>query len=179
MPLRDNFLLMASYNQWMNLKLYEAAAQLSASDLWADKGAFFGSVFGTLNHLCVADRIWLTRFSKQHPTCFKVLDPIRELPLPEALNQPLFENFSDMRVHREWLDDVIVDWVKTVSEDDLQRPLSYTNTKGIRFTKSFSYVLHHFFNHQTHHRGQVTTLLSQAGLDVGTTDLLALIPDES
>lgn len=177
--LRDNFVLMASYNQWMNAKLYEAAGQLTASDLRADKGAFFGSVFGTLNHLCVGDRIWLRRFSKQHPANFSALHPIRELSLPAALNESLFESFSDMHAHREWLDGVIVGWVETLNEDDLQQPLSYTNTKGILFTKHFSYVLQHFFNHQTHHRGQVTTLLSQMGLDVGTTDLLTLIPNES
>lgn len=179
MSLHENFVLMASYNQWMNAKLYEAAGNLSEPDLKANKGAFFGSTFGTLNHLCVGDRIWLKRFSTQHPTPFASLDPIRELPLPVSLNQPLFDDFVEMRAHREWFDGIIVDWVTSLSEFDLQQPLTYTNTKGMVFTKNFAYVLLHFFNHQTHHRGQVTTLLSQAGFDVGTTDLLAIIPNES
>lgn len=178
MSLRDQFTLMAAYNRWMNEKVYAAADTLSAAELSADKGAFFGSVFGTLNHLCVGDRIWLKRFATQHPAQFVTLEPIRALPMPTALTQLLFDDFTEIRAHRAWLDALIIDWIATVSDDDLQQPLAYTNTKGIAFTKRFAYVLQHFFNHQTHHRGQITTLLSQAGVDVGVTDLLALIPDE-
>lgn len=179
MSMRDNFVLTASYNRWMNEKLYDAAGRLSAAELSADKGAFFGSLFGTLNHLCVGDRVWLKRFSTQHPTPFASLDPIRELPTPTSLHQMLFDDFSDMQKHRVWLDDIIMQWIETINEDDLQQAVSYTNTKGIASTKNFAYLLMHFFNHQTHHRGQATTLLSQAGIDIGTTDLLALIPNES
>jgi uncharacterized damage-inducible protein DinB len=177
MSLHDHFTLMASYNQWMNAKLYDAADKLSAAELLADKGAFFGSVFGTLNHLCVADRIWLQRFAK-HPAQSALLEPIVALQRPTILNEMLFDHLTAMRAHRNWLDEIIVRWIGALSEDDLSQPLTYANTKGVVSSKGFAHLLTHFFNHQTHHRGQTTTLLSQAGIDVGVTDLLMVIPNE-
>ena len=79
---------------------------------------------------------------------------------------------------RSWLDHRISDWVSQLSDDDLDRVLAYHNTKGVPANRRFSSLVLHFFNHQTHHRGQVTTLLSQAGKTVELTDLLVLIPDE-
>jgi len=69
-------------------------------------------------------------------------------------------------------------WAATLTDKDLQHILHYTNMKGVTAHKQFSKLILHFFNHQIHHRGQATTLLSQAGIDVGVTDLIALIEDE-
>ena len=74
--LLSQFLLMADYNQWMNTRLYDAAAKLSAAELERDRGAFFGSILGTLNHLAVTDIMWLQRFSA-HPSNHRSLDPVR------------------------------------------------------------------------------------------------------
>lgn len=177
MSVHEHFKLLASYNQWMNEKVYEAAAQLGEDELLADRGAFFGSILGTLNHLVVGDTIWLKRFAT-HPACREVLKPIAGLPTPTALDQLLFTGLAGLREHRQWLDTLICDWVASLSEDDLDYVLSYRNTKGVPFKRPFSQLMLHFFNHQTHHRGQVSTLLSQAGVDLGVTDLLALIPNE-
>ena len=174
--MRRNFVLMASYNEWMNTKLIASAATLSAEALAANRGAFFGSILGTFNHLMVGDRIWLSRFST-HPARHPALDPIRDLPQPLSLNEILFSDFSELAAHRAMLDMVIRQWAESLTNADLEHVLSYRTTKGVVMTKDFAGVVMHFFNHQTHHRGQITTLLHQAGLDVGVTDLLALIPN--
>ncbi|MFZ2207974.1 MAG: DinB family protein [Porticoccaceae bacterium] len=174
----DHIRLMAAYNAWMNTRLYEAAGRLPAEALAADRKAFFGSILGTLNHLLVADRIWLARFAA-HPARHAALDPVRALPVPQHLDQRLFADLQSLAEHRRWLDGVISAWAGALVEADLDHPLHYANRKGATADRNFFSLVMHFFNHQTHHRGQVTTLLSQAGCDAGVTDLLALIPDES
>lgn len=178
MSLKQHFELLASYNQWMNAKVYEAAGQLTATDLAKDRGAFFGSILGTLNHIVVGDTIWLKRFAT-HPSCLTSLREVAGLPNPASLNQIIFDDFSSLRKQRNWLDEQIVNWIGELSDDDLDYALSYHNTKGVSANKCYSNLLLHFFNHQTHHRGQVSTLLSQAGADIGVTDLLVLVPEES
>lgn len=178
MSLKDHFQMLASYNQWMNAKIYEAARRLDASELARGRGAFFGSILGTLNHLIVGDTIWLKRFAT-HPSCLSSLKEVANYPAPLSLDQMLFDEVEALADHRVWLDQQIIGWIDGLSDDDLTFVLSYRNTKGIAANKQFSMLILHFFNHQTHHRGQVSTLLSQAGEDVGVTDLLALIPDEA
>lgn len=168
--------LMAQYNAWMNAKVYDSAAKLSAQALNADRDAFFGSIIGTLNHLIVADTIWLKRFAN-HPAHPVALEPLRNTAMPAALNQILFPGLPALRAHREGLDATISDWVAGLIDADLEHVLHYANTKGVPAQKRFGTLLIHFFNHQTHHRGQLSTLLFQAGEDPGITDLLALIPD--
>jgi uncharacterized damage-inducible protein DinB len=178
MSLTDHFKLLATYNQWMNTKLYEAAAQLSPQELAADRGAFFGSILGTLNHILVADIIWFKRFTEQ-PAGQASLQAVVGLPDPISLDQIFHDNLPELSRQRSWLDAQIIHWIGEISEEDLSRTLSYCNTKGASFNRRLSYLLLHFFNHQTHHRGQVSTLLAQADVAVGVTDLLALIPKEN
>lgn len=175
--MRDLFALMASYNTWMNAKLYESANELSPDELRADRGAFFKSVLGTLNHIVVADRIWLQRFA-EHPSSHGALAALRLLPTPRSLNEILFSDLSELSAHRKMLDGAIERWVESLTDSDLSQVLCYTTLKGARVCKRYSGLVLHFFNHQTHHRGQVTTLLSQFGRDVGGTDLFTLLPIE-
>ena len=178
MSLKQHFELMAEYNQWMNAKVYGAAGNLSNSALIEDRRAFFGSILGTLNHIVVGDTIWLKRFAAQ-PASAEALREITELPVPKGLDHMIFENLDELCSHRKWLDEKIIKWISGLTDSDLDFFLSYQNTKGVPATKRFSFLIYHFFNHQTHHRGQATTLLSQSGEDVGVTDLLALIPNQS
>ena len=167
---------MAAYNEWMNAKLYASAGGLSAEALALERNAFFGSIIGTLNHIVVGDTIWLKRFAT-HPARHPSLDPVRELSDPAALNQCLFSKFDELLARRKKLDALIREWSTELTEADLRHILSYKNMKGVAARKSFAGLLVTFFNHQTHHRGQATTLLSQAGMDVGVTDFIALLPD--
>ena len=170
----EHIALMANYNQWMNRKLYDAALTLTDAELAMDRQAFFGSILGTLNHLVLGDTVWLKRFA-QHPAGFSALVPMQAVATPADLKHLAFADIRQLAAHRTWLDQLIVDWSHTVQETDLDHRLHYSNMRGVTADKDFFSLLVHFFNHQTHHRGQATTLLTQAGLDVGTTDLLALI----
>jgi uncharacterized damage-inducible protein DinB len=172
---RSHFPLLADYNRWMNRRLYAAAAQLPAEAVTADRGAFFGSILGTLNHLAVADTLWLKRFAA-HPACVAVLMPMGHIALPARLDEPLFADLAGLHQYREWLDELIVSLAASLQESSFAQPLTYANSKGVQFTRDLHSLLVHFFNHQTHHRGQVTALLFQAGVDPGVTDLLALVP---
>jgi uncharacterized damage-inducible protein DinB len=174
--MHSHFLLLAAYNRWMNARLDAAAGTLPGEELARDRGAFFRSILGTLNHLVVADTIWLRRFADL-PARHAELDPVRALPQPERLDAMPFPEFAALAAHRGWLDAIIERWVSVLGEPDLRHVLHYGNTRGARFRRQLAPLLLHFFNHQAHHRGQATTLLSQAGVDVGVTDLLALVPD--
>ncbi len=168
--------LMAAYNEWINARLYAAAAKLPEAEIVKDRKAFFGSLLGTLNHIVVGDTIWLKRFSK-HPANHASLDPVRALPTPAALDERLFSDLESLRARRTMLDTVIRKWANELEAPDLSHVLTYVNMKGVGARKPLASLLVQFFNHQTHHRGQATALLSQAGEDVGVTDVLALMPD--
>lgn len=169
--------LLASYNSWMNTKLYAAADHLSATDLALNRHAFFGSIIGTLNHILVGDILWLKRFAT-HPAQHTALDSIRRLSTPTALDTLLFTDLGELSAQRQLIDQAIEQWSEALTEQDLQHLLQYGNVKGVVAKKHFGSLVLHFFNHQTHHRGQASTLLHQAGQDIGVTDLLALIPNE-
>lgn len=175
MSVKENMQLMASYNQWMNQAVYKAVGELSYADLVEDKGAFFGSVLGTLNHNLAADIIWLKRFA-DHFIELSSLDLVRALERPAELNTQLFDDLLLSQRKRFELDKQIITMIDEVTDEMLASALVYKNMKGIDHSQRFGFTLQHFFNHQTHHRGQITTLLSQMGIDVGITDLIITIP---
>lgn len=176
MSLSSQLKLMAEYNQCMNQRIYHAASQLSPTEINADKGAFFKSILGTLNHIWVGDVIWLKRFA-EHESQLLSLEPVRALTKPTSLSSLVHSELSTLQQARILLDATIKHFTAEVNDDILSSNLSYHDTKGKPYTKHFGSLIFHLFNHQTHHRGQLSTLLNQAGLDVGVTDLLDIIPD--
>ena len=181
MNLQHHFQLMAQYNLRMNAQVYGAASQLSADELSQDMGAFFHSILGTLNHIMVGDLFWLNRFARLHEADSKQFSSLQmalsNFPKPSALNQILFDDFSELRKIRHDLDSVIQAWLTDdTCEQDFKHNLTYHNSKGVGATRDIGELVSHFFNHQTHHRGQVSTLLSQKKIDVGGTDFLMDIP---
>ena len=174
MSIKQNFERMAQYNRWMNRKVYASSATLDSAELHADKQAFFGSVFGTLNHILVADTLWLKRFAG-HPSDIPALRPLREFDNPTSLSQLLHADLESLAEARRMMDEVIIHMCSQACEDDYAQSLHYVTTTGQTFVNEFGTVVQHFFNHQTHHRGQVTTLLSQSGVDVGATDLILML----
>ena len=150
---------MARYNAWMNSRLYALCATLPEEDLSADRGAFFGSVYATLNHIAYADLAFLARFTGDPPV------------VPE-LGVDLFGNFAALRAEREALDARLIAWTATLTPQWLAETLTYTSkVDGVTRTRPRWLLVAHLFNHQAHHRGQVTTLLAQAGVEYGPTDL--------
>jgi len=172
---------MAQYNLRMNTQVYNAASELSAEELCQDMGAFFESILGTLNHILVGDLFWLNRFALLHgadSNQFASLKALKNFPKPNALNQILFEDFSELKETRKKLDLVIQEWLtKDACHEDFKQDLTYHNSKGEGATRDFGELVAHLFNHQTHHRGQVSTLLSQKNIDFGGTDFLVDIPN--
>ena len=171
----QSVVLFATYNRWMNERLYDACAQLDQGALVADKGAFFGSILATLNHIAVADTIWLLRIAT-HGAQFSTLQDLKGLPSPASLRDTLATDLGSLRTYRSRLDELICKWSAELAPEHLTSSLRYKNMAGVENSKALGELLLHFFNHQTHHRGQVTTLLFQSGVDVGVTDLITLVP---
>ena len=156
--------ILAAYNRWMNDKIYAASAKLSDEERKRDLGAFFESIHGTLNHLLLGDRLWLGRF-------------IGVPFVVKALNQELYTDFDELRAERTKTDEDIIAWANSLSDAEFDGQMSYMSTVNPQLrTYPFWVAVTQLFNHQTHHRGQVTTLLMQQGIDPGVTDLIWL-PD--
>ena len=174
MGLLKQFKLLSEYNQLMNQRLYEAVAKLPDDLIKEDKGAFFKSLFGTLNHILVGDIIWLSRFSTD-PSSQDALSYFINIEKPQSLNTVLYTEFSELKKEREKIDNLIILWINSLTDKDLKSKISYKNMNGASFQKEFSSLINHLFLHQVHHRGQATTLLSQFGIDFGETDLIEII----
>jgi uncharacterized damage-inducible protein DinB len=158
--LKAHFDELAAYNRWANRRLYNEAATLPDETRKREVGLFFGSVHRTLNHLLVADYIWMRRFTGDGPQ-------------PERLNQVLHEDFEELRAAREREDERILGFVTGLRDYD--RVLEYQNSSGKTFRQEIGPALTHFFNHQTHHRGQVHAGLTIAGIrEPASLDLLGL-----
>lgn len=176
MALLEQIKLFAEYNRWMNERLCDAAAALSEDSLHADSGAYFKSIIGTLNHLLVGDILWLGRFHP-HADRYTALSAIAAREKPASFDQILHADIEALRADRYTMDSSIVAWSQQIAEGDLERPLIYRNMRGDTIRKNFGSLVLHLFNHQTHHRGQLTTLLAQAGVRFEPTDLVMLVPD--
>jgi uncharacterized damage-inducible protein DinB len=151
-------IMMASYNRWMNTRLYDCAAQLSDEQRKQDRGAYFQSLHGTLAHILNGDTMWIYRFTGRN---------IDNLSFSEG-----HCDFAAMRTRREALDEEILAWSATLEPQWLAADFAYfSKSYNAHYTKPAWLLVSHFFNHQTHHRGQATTLLMQFGIDPGATDL--------
>jgi uncharacterized damage-inducible protein DinB len=151
--------LMAEYNRWMNQKLYAACAGLPDEDRKRDCGAFFKSIHGSLNHILWGDRAWLSRFNgKTYDT--------------KPIGIDLYADFAELRAARAAMDREILEWAAGVTMQWFNEPMTWTSRLyNITQTHPRWVLVTQMFNHEMHHRGQITTLLSQRGIDVGITDL--------
>lgn len=158
---REHALTLARYNRWMNDKLYAACGQLSDEQRKAERGAFFGSIHRTLNHLLVGDLIWLARFTGGSRDGLHIA-------------QPLHEDHAALAAHRRQTDEALIAFAGTLTPEWLAADFEiHSSAYGVYRRPAWLFVTH-LFNHQTHHRGQITTLLSQQGIDIGATDLPVL-----
>jgi len=160
------FATLAHYNAWANRRLYQACEALGETEYLRERPSFFGSLHATLNHILVADRIWIARIEGQTPPNLK-------------LDQILYGDLIGLKVARLAEDEHIRNMVAGISAARLDRPLEYRNSRGDRFETPLRLVLAHFFNHQTHHRGQVHGLLSQTEVPPPPLDLIAFVRQDS
>lgn len=175
----DNYRLLAQYNRWMNERLYDACETLSDEERKRERGAFFGSIHHTLGHLVLADQVWLRRFAQcgnENGIRFTSLGAeVLDMPQAYTLDMVLYEDWAGLKAKRQQLDGAIEQWAADMPEAYPAMTMRYANSKGVQREHGVWKALTHFFNHQTHHRGQVTTLVTQAGAGVGVTDLIALV----
>ncbi len=164
---------LARYNRWMNEKLYALCAQLSCEERTRDLGAFFHSIHGTLNHLLLTDRVQLGRFIGPGRTVS--FDSAGEPIVIRSLDQELYSDFDTLRRERAATDRSIEEWAEKVSAEWLGGTMRYhAMADGGDWDVPLWVAVTHFFNHQTHHRGQVSVLLKQLGHDPGLTDFMPL-----
>jgi uncharacterized damage-inducible protein DinB len=156
----DHYRMFGRYNAWANGRLYDAAARLTAEQYRADRGAFFKSVHGTLNHLLVTDRIWMQRFTGEGDA-------------PDRLDAILFETLGELRAAREAEDRRITGFVDGLDLARLEATIKYRRVSSPEeIEQQLAPALAHWFNHQTHHRGQVHALLTGLAGQAPELDLL-------
>lgn len=168
----------ARYNRWMNDKVYTAAAALSDEERRRDLGAFFRSVHGTLNHVLLADRAWLGRFTRDRTVSESRDAAGNPISMTGRLDQELYADFAQLCRERTRTDDALDALVAGLTLERLATPLAYKTSAGESCEHPLWWAVTHVFNHQTHHRGQVTTLLKQLGQDVGATDFPVMLRRE-
>jgi uncharacterized damage-inducible protein DinB len=152
---------MAAYNAELNRRVYGAALRLPDAERRADRGAFFGSIHGTLVHLFWADRTWLARFGLGEPPA-----------VPVGESSRFVADFDDLWRRRQALDAAIVAWAADLDPATLDGDLVWwSGAMNREMKKPRALCLMQIFNHQTHHRGQVHALLTRAGETTGATDL--------
>ena len=158
-----HFTLMAEYNAWANARLYAMASRLPDEQYRRNVGAYFKSLHGTLNHILVADRIWMHRLTGagQHPT---------------RLDEFLFDELSALSAAREQEDRGIIRFVAALSDDQLEETCEFRTLNGTHYKLRRREILAHVFNHQTHHRGQAHTVLTVLGVaEPDSLDLLVML----
>jgi len=152
---------MARYNRWQNANLYGVADALSDAERRRDRGAFFGSIHATLSHLLWADRMWMSRLAGT---------PRPAGGIPESVS--LYGDWDELKRERAAFDAVMIDWADGLGVAALEGDLTwYSGAAKAELRKPIWFLVTHMFNHQTHHRGQVHCMLTQAGGKPGDTDL--------
>lgn len=173
----QQFEALAQYNQRMNLKMYDLVETLPKDLIEKDLGAFFKSIQASLEHILGADLVWLRRFKIldfDHP----LYKELNDYPEVLKLNQKLYQELEELKAARFKLDLWIRKWVKEQDQEFWSKDFEYKNMSGVSNSGPLWIFVTHFFNHQTHHRGQVTTLLTQQGYDIGKTDFPFVIKEK-
>jgi len=157
---------MSRYNRWQNRNLYGSADTLPDEERRRERGAFFGSIHKTLNHLLWGDQIWMSRFTGGPPPTGGIPDSVS-----------LYSSWDDLKSARSDFDEGFIAWADALTPDWLDSDLTWMSRSANReFTHPKWMLLTHLFNHQTHHRGQVHCMLTQSGGKLHDTDLF-LMPE--
>lgn len=158
--MKARYTMFAGYNAWANRRLYDAAAELGDADYRADRGTFFKSMHGTLNHLLTTDWVWMHRFTGQGPS-------------PDRLDAIQHERLADLRAAREAEDRRIAAYIESLDDVKLAGSIRYRRVSTPEeFVQPLMPALDHLFNHQTHHRGQAHSVLCSFGRRDLELDLL-------
>jgi uncharacterized damage-inducible protein DinB len=162
--MKAHFQRMAAYNRWANARLYEAVGKLSTEAFAAPRSGFFPSLLKTLNHILVGDTVWMGRLDGTGSSV-------------TSLDQILHAELAALRTARAAMDARIVAFVDAVAPARLEQDLVYRTVAGDPMTTQVGQVLAHFFNHQTHHRGQAHAMLSSTDVAPPSLDLILFLRD--
>ena len=153
-----NFQLLANFNTWANTKIFSSCKKLDDTEYKKDRKAFFSSIHGTLNHLLVVDRAYISRIEgKNHDL--------------KSLDQILYENLFQLEEARIKEDKRLVDLVNNLSKESINKEITYKGFDTGNQIYTINLVLITLFNHQTHHRGQIHNMLSQTGIKPPQIDI--------
>lgn len=162
--MKANLRRMAAYNRWANARLYEAVGKLSPEAFAAPRSGFFPSLLKTLNHILVGDTVWMGRLEATGSSI-------------KSLDQILHTEIAALKAARAAMDARIVAFVDALAPSRLEEDLLYRTVAGEAMTTQVGQVLMHFFNHQTHHRGQAHAMLSSTEVAPPSLDLLYFLRD--
>jgi uncharacterized damage-inducible protein DinB len=154
----DSFRMLARYNRIANERLYGQCGKLDLVEYRRERCGSFGSIHALLNHILLGDRIWMSRFAGGGNTT-------------PPLNSILFESFAELSAARSEQDASIEAFFEEIDSNFLARSFSYTNSQGKDYRETAPVAVLHFFNHQTHHRGQVHVMISQTDVKPPSLDM--------
>jgi uncharacterized damage-inducible protein DinB len=178
MSLARNFRMMSLYNQRMNDRLMASCLVLSNDVLEKESHSFFPNIISYWNHILFGDLILVGRLALNHIGKLSPQD-LSAFPTPNAPQDIYYDNLLDIAILRKKVDALIIQYCTNLTEDDCDKFITYTTTEGLCVTKVAGDITQHLFNHQAHHRGQLTCVLSQFGVDYGCMDLPAIVSEGS
>ena len=158
MTIFKNFQFLADFNAWANTKIFASCKKLDESEYKKDRKAFFTSILGTLNHLLVIDKAYISRIEGTDHGM-------------KSMNQILYEHIDALEEARIKEDKRLIDLVNNLSEENVHKEITYKGFESGSTTFTINFILMTLFNHQTHHRGQVHNMLSQAGIKPPQIDI--------
>ena len=176
--LAKNFRMMSLYNQRMNAQLMDSCLALSNDLLEKETHSFFPNIISYWNHILFGDLILVSRLALNQIGKLSPPD-LSAFPTPKSPQDIYYSKLSDIAVLRKQVDELIIQYCINLTEEDCERFITYTTTEGVSITKAVADVTQHIFNHQTHHRGQLTCVLSQFGVDYGCMDLPVIVSEGS
>ncbi len=178
MSLVKSFKMLSLYNQRINMQLIDSCIVLPKNMLEKETHSFFPNIINYWNHILFGDLILLNRLALNEIAQLSS-EKMAQFPSPKSPQDIYHNNFSDIAILRKKVDDLIVQYCKNLTDDDCDKFIRYTTTEGKLITIAVADVTQHIFNHQAHHRGQLTCILSQFGVDYGCMDLPVIVSEGS
>ena len=178
MSLVKNFVLLSHYNQRINQQLINCCLKMPNDLLHKDTKSFFPTILSYWNHILFGDLILLGRIAANNITHLKASD-LATFPSPQSPTDIYCHEFTEIVILREAIDKLLIKFCQQLTENQCQQSISYTSTEGEHLTIALADLVQHIFNHQSHHRGQLTCLLSQCGVDYGCMDLPVIVAEGS
>ncbi|HUX49233.1 MAG TPA: DinB family protein [Spirochaetia bacterium] len=172
--IKSHFALLARYNKEINSAMYGILSPLSDADRKSKSGSFFTSIHGILNHILASDVAWLSRFRTLSSESVALNDPATSNE-GVTWGKEMYEQFDDLATRRAAVDAVIVRWIDELTEELLTETLRYQDFRGNARQYIMWMAMDHFFNHQTHHRGAISQILDEKGVENDYSNIIYIL----